>query len=199
MNRAIQFGAVVWLGIAAPVCAAQKPPKNPPPPKPAPAAKPAPHPAANNNAGGVPKGGAKMANPANPVFRLFTMSPEQRERAIEKLPPKQQENIRRTLANFDNKPQAEKDRELQRLNGLWSLPLDKQALVSQQIKAFDALPPDRLAVVRPAYRNLSGMTPEQRAERLAKPQFRSRFTPEELQMLSVLPEYYPMPAGKAGQ
>lgn len=199
MNRAIQFAGVVWLGIAVSVCAAQKPPKNPPPPKPAPAAKPAPQPAANNNAGGVPKGGAKMANPANPVFRLFTMSPEQRERAIEKLPPKQQENIRKTLANFDNKPQAEKDRELQRLNGLWSLPPDKQALVAQQIKAFDALPADRLPVVKLAYKNLSALTPEQRAERLARPQFRSRFTPEELQILSVLPEYYPMPAGQPKQ
>jgi hypothetical protein len=198
MNRAIQFGGVVWLGIAVSVGAAQKPPKNPPPPKPAPAAKPAPQPAANN-AGGAPKGGAKMANPANPVFRLFTMSPEQRERAIEKLPPKQQDNIRKTLANFDNKPQAEKDRELQRLNGYWSLPPDKQALVAQQVKAFQALSNDRLLVVRPAYRNLSGLTPEQRADRLAKPQFRSRFTPEELQILSVLPEYYPMPPGKANQ
>src|SRR5580698_2500361 len=129
MNRAIQFAGVVWLGVAVSVCAAQKPPKNPPPPKPAPAAKPAPQPAANNNAGGVPKGGAKMANPANPVFRLFTMSPEQRERAIEKLPPKQQENIRKTLANFDSKPQAQKDQELQKLNGYWSLPQDKQAMV----------------------------------------------------------------------
>jgi hypothetical protein len=175
MNRAIQFVGVVWLSIGVSLCAAQKPPKNPPPPKAAPAAKPAPQPA-SNNAGGVPKAGAQMANPSNPVFRLFTMSLEQRERAIEKLPPKQQENIRKTLANFDSKPQAQKDQELQKLNGYWSLPQDKQAMVAQQIKAFKALSPDRLPVVRQAYRNLSSMTPEQRADRLSRPQFRSRFT-----------------------
>jgi hypothetical protein len=124
------------------------------------------------------------------------MPPEQRERASEQLPPQQQANIRKTLANFDSKPEAEKERELQRLNGYWSLPPDKQALVAQQIKAFKALPNDRLLIVRPAYRNLSGMTPDERAARLARPQFRSRFTPEELQILSVLPEYYPMPGGK---
>ncbi len=30
MNRAIQFVGVVWLGVAVALCAAQKPPKNPP-------------------------------------------------------------------------------------------------------------------------------------------------------------------------
>jgi hypothetical protein len=194
MNCAIQFVGVVWLGAAATLFAAQKPPKSPPPPKPQPAAKPAAQPAPNNG-GGMPKPPAKMANPANPVFRLFQMPPEERERAIEKLPPKQQENMRKTLANFDNKPQAEKDRELQKLNALWSLPPDKQALVSQQIKAFDALPNDRLPIVRQAYVRLSRSTPEERETILARPQFRSRFSPEELQILSVLPQYYPAPAG----
>jgi hypothetical protein len=198
MNRAIQFAGVVWLLAAVSVYAAQKPPKNPPAPKPPPpAAKPASQPAANNT-GGVPKGAAKMANPDNPLDRLLKMPPEQRELAIEKLPPQQQANIRKRLENFDSKPQAEKDRELQKLNELWSLPPDKHALVSQQIKAFNALPDDRRVIVKQAYVNLSRMTPDQRAERLAKPQFRSRFTPEELQILTVLPDYYPAP-GKPNQ
>jgi uncharacterized protein DUF3106 len=197
MNRAIQFVGVVWLGIGVSVCAAQKPPKNPPPPKPQPVAKPA-TPPAPNNAGGVPKGGAKMANPDNPLDRLLKMTPEQRELAIEKLPPQQQVNIRKRLANFDSKPQAEKDRELQKLNELWSLPPDKHVLVAQQVNAFNALSPERRVAVRQAYANLSQMTPDQRAERLARPQFKSRFTPEELQILTVLPQYYPIPP-KANQ
>jgi len=195
MNRAIQFVGVVWLGVAVSVCSAQKPPKNPPPPKPPAAAKPAPQPAANN-AGGVPKGGAKMANPDNPIDRLLKMTPEQRELAIEKLPPQQQANARKRLANFDSKPQAEKDWELQRLNKLYSLPPDTRAQVTQQIKAFNALPIDRVTVVRPAYIRLSKATPEEREDILARPQFRARFTPAELQMLTVLPQYWPAPASR---
>lgn len=195
MNRAIQVVGMVWLGALAAVCADQKPPKPPPAPKNQPVAK---VPAPSSNAGGVPKGAAKMANPDNPVDRLFKMSPEERERAIEKYPPKQQVNIRKRLENFDNMPQAQKERRLQQLDQLWSLPPDKHELVSQQIKAMNSLPQDRLVAVKQAYVALSRMTPEQRNERLARPQFRSRFTPPELQILSVLPEYYPAPvAAKA--
>src|SRR5580700_2282391 len=108
MNRAIQVVGVVWLGALVAVCADQtKPPKPPPAPKNPPAAKPAAQ-APPNNAGGAAKGAAKMGNPDNPIDRLLRMSPEQRERAIEKLPPQQQANIRRRLQNFDNQPQAQK-------------------------------------------------------------------------------------------
>jgi hypothetical protein len=196
MNRAIQFAGVVWLGAVIAVCSDQKPPKPPPPPKP-PAAAKIPKPAPNN-AGGAAKGTAKMANPDNPIDRLFKMSPEERERAIEKLPPQQQANIRKQLENFDKRPEAAKEWELQRLNTLWSLPPATHALVSQQIKAFNSLPPDRLEIVKPAYVRLSRSTPEQREEILARPQFRSRFSPAELQILTVLPEYWPAQPAKAG-
>jgi hypothetical protein len=39
------------------------------------------------------------------------------------------------------------------------------------------------------------LTPEEREARLERPQFRSRFTPEEMQILSVLPQYLPVPGG----
>jgi hypothetical protein len=200
MNRAIQVAGVVWLSAVMAICADQtKPPKPAPPPKnPPAAAKPAPK-APPNNPGGAPKGAARIPNPDNPVDRLLRMTPDQRERALEKLPPQQQANIRKWLENFDKQPQAQRERRLQQLNELWSLPSDKRQLVSQQIKAFDALPPDRLAIVRQAYVNLSRMTPEERDDRLARPQFRSRFTPAELQILSVLPQYYPAPGARPNQ
>lgn len=197
MNRAIQVTGFVWLGALAGVCSVQKPPKPPPPPKPPAAAKmakPAP-----NNAGGGAKAPAKMGNPDNPIDRLFKMSPEERELAIEKLPAQQQAKIRKQLQNFDNRPEAAKEWELQRLNTLWSLPPATHALVSQQIKAFNSLPADRLAVVKPAYVRLSRSTPEEREAILARPQFRSRFSPAELQILTVLPQYWPAQPAKANQ
>jgi hypothetical protein len=191
MNRAIQFVGVVWLGAVVGVCADQtKPPKNPPPPKNAPAAKPA---APPNNAGGAPKGGAKMANPDNPVDRLLRMPPEQRERAIEKLPPQQQANIRKRLENFDKQTEAQKQRQLEHLDEFWTLPPDKQKLVRDQMNAFKALPDARREEVKKAYVRLSRETPEGRNTILARPQFRSRFTPAELQILTVLPQYWPAP------
>ena len=196
MNRAIQVVGVVWLGAVVAVCADQT--KPPPPKNPPAAAKPAPK-AQPNNAGGVPKGRPSLPNPDNPIDRLLRMSPEQRERAIEKFPPKQQDNFRKRFENFDKQTEAQKQRQLQHLDEFWTLPPDKQKLVRDQMNAFKALPEDRLAVVKQAYVMLSRMTPEERNERLAKPQFRSRFSSAELQILSVLPEYYPAPGTRPNQ
>jgi len=199
MNRAIQVVGVVWLGAVVAMCADQtKPPKPPPPKNPPAAAKPAAK-VAQNNPGGVPKGRPSLPNPDNPIDRLLRMSPEQRERAIEKFPPQQQANFRKRFENFDKQTEAQKQRQLQHLDEFWSLPPDKQKLVRDQINAFKALPEDRLAVVKQAYVMLSRMTPEERSERMARPQFRGRFTPGELQILAVLPEYYPAPGAQAKQ
>lgn len=186
MNRAIQFVALVWLGAAVAAGADQ----NKAAPKKQPAGEPVLPP---SGGGGVPKGGGKMGNPDNPVDRLLRMTPEQRERALEKLPAQQQANIRKRLENFDRLPPAQKERQLQRLNELWSLPPDKHELVAQQIKAFDALPEDRRVLVRQAYQRLSRLSADDRTALLAKPAFRGRFTPAELEILTVLPQYYPAP------
>jgi hypothetical protein len=195
MNGAIQFVGVVWLGASLALYAAQKPPKNPPPPKAPSVAKPAAQPPPKNP-GGVPKGQTTLANPDNPIDRLLRMTPEQRERAIEKFPQQQQDNFRKRFENFDRLPEAQKQRQLQHLDEFWSLPPDKQKLVRDQMNAFKALPEDRREEVKKAYVTLSRDTPEERDARLARPQFRSRFTAAELQILMVLPEYYPAPGAK---
>ncbi len=194
--RAIQIAAVVWLGTAIAGYADQnKPPKAPKPPKNPPPTAKIEHPGGPNPAvaGGVPKGAGKLPNPDNPIARLRAMTPEQRERAIEKLTPQQQVNARRMLENFDKQNDAQKQKQLGWANEFYGLPPDKQGLVRAQIKAMNALPPDRLREVRGAYARLSNVTPEKRAEILARPQFQKRFSPEELQMLTVLPEYWPLP------
>src|SRR5206468_2523487 len=62
------------------------------------------------------KGGAKggklgppVVNPNNPLFRLYTATPEQRERALEKLNPRLQEGILKQLEAFDRMPKEMQD------------------------------------------------------------------------------------------
>jgi hypothetical protein len=198
MKRAIQFAGVVWLCAVPVICADQNKPKNPTlkaPPRATAKIVPPKVPKVEGGArGGVPKGAAKLPNPENPIEVLRRLTPEERERVLEKYPPKQQANIRKRLENFDNLPEAQKQRQLGWTDEFYRLPPDKQQLVRQQIRAFNALPPERLAAVRAAYARLSKASPEERAEILARPQFQARFSPEELQMLRVLPEYWPLPA-----
>src|SRR4051812_7123561 len=72
--------------------------------------------------GGVPKGmpkGPKKgslpkgAGPNAQVERLLEMSPEQRERALEKLPPQQQANFRKRFEQFDKLPPEERARRIE--------------------------------------------------------------------------------------
>jgi hypothetical protein len=199
MKRAFQVAVVVWLFGALAIASDQSKPKNPPPPKATPAAK-VPPPATKwqgggpNPGGGTPKGAGKLPVYGNPLELLRAMTPEQRERALEKFPPDRQAQIRKGLENFDKQNEAQKQRQLRELDEFYKLPQDKQQLVRQQSKAFNDLSDDRKIAVRAAYANLSKMTPEERADRLARPQFQQRFSPEELQILSVLSEYLPLQA-----
>jgi hypothetical protein len=124
---------------------------------------------------------------------LRSMTPEQRERVLEKFPPTQQAKMREQLAKFDSLPEAQKQRQLQFYDEFWKLAPDKQSMVRTQIKAFEQLPDDRKLAVKNAYARLSRETPEGRADILNRPNFRNRFSPEELQILTVLPQYYPIP------
>jgi Protein of unknown function (DUF3106) len=208
MRRALQLAGVVWLFTAVGVSADQNKPKEPPPPKrsPPPAAAKAENwkgggggpkivggGGENSARGGAPKAARNLPVPGNPIELLRAMTPEQRERALEKFPPDRQAQIRKGLDNFDKQNEAQKQRQLQELDEFYRLAPDKQQLVRQQRQAFNRLADDRKIAVRAAYANLSKMGPEERAERLARPQFQARFSPEELQILSVLSEYLPLP------
>ena len=158
---------------------AKKVAKNPPPPRtvaPAPAAGP-----------------ARLGNPANPVERLRAMSPEMRERVLEKLPAQQQANLRQRLERFDKLPAAERAR----LNRLWetfnALPPEKQASVTRQMQAFNALPEERRKEMRPVLQRLRNMPEARRDAMLNSEAFRNRFSPAELEMLTEISQNYPLP------
>src|SRR3954468_20601310 len=120
MTRPLQLAGLLLITLAC-YAADQKAPKNPPAAKVLPE-RPAP------KGGGVPKAGAKMGprltNPANPVSHLYRATPEQRDRALEKLPARQQEAMRKNLEWFV------------------SLPKEQQAAVIKRSERFDNLPPE---------------------------------------------------------
>jgi len=135
----------------------------------------------------------KLGNPGTLVRQLMRMSPEQRERALEKLPPQRQAQIRERLQEFDNLPKAEQQRRLQLSEHFANLPPEKQDLVRRQIQAFNQLPDDRRRVVGAAFQRLRRLPEAERQARLASPQFQARFSPTEQQMLADLSSNLPPP------
>ncbi len=148
MKRAIQLAGVVWLFTAVGVSADQNKPKNPPPPKPAPP--PAAAKAEAWKGGGGPSGGRGAAGggapkarnlpvPGNPIELLRAMTPEQRERALEKFPPDRQAQIRKGLENFDKQNEAQKQRQLQELDEFYKLPLGQTTARQAAAKSLQCL------------------------------------------------------------
>jgi len=164
--------------------------------KPAPAAKaPAPR---NFNAkgpkagGGVPKNNSPRINNPGLPQRLLQMTPEERERALEKLPPAQQEQIRERLAKLDALPQWQKDQMARQARGLDSLPVEKRKIVIQQLTAFNKLPKERIVPMRQELTRLMKMPEDQRNSRLASEEFKKIYSPEEQNILGDLSQNLPM-------
>ena len=190
MRLRFQAGLLLLAAVPLSAQAQPKPPKNQPRVTgkiPAPKTLP-------KNPDGTPKPGPRLGAPGNPVERLMAMPPEQRERVLEKLPPKQQANLRERLDRFDKLPASER----QRLNQMWAtfsaLPPEKQASVTRQMQAFNAMPDARRQELRPVLQRLRSMPEERRTKLLNSDEFKSRFSPSEWEMLSEISQNYPLPA-----
>ena len=129
---------------------------------------------------------ARLLNPANPAARLMLATPEQRQKALENLSPQQQERIRRQLAWFDALPKPQQQLQIQRLHRFAALTPDQRMAVRRQIQAFNQLPPERKAMVRRVWQALESLPPRKRAARLSSEAFKTRFTPEEQQIVTGL-------------
>jgi len=177
MNRKGQFAAVLLLALA-PVLAAP----NSTPPDTDSGEKPAP----------------RLLNPGNVLERLLRMTPEQRERMIERLPPARQAIVRQRLQQFlqrfDSLPKAEQERRLRLGDIFASLPPERQNLVRRQIRAFNQLPDDRRRLVGAAFQRLRRLTEEERQAVLDSPAFRRRYSPAEQQIIADLSENLPPPS-----
>ena len=190
MKRVLQIGGLGLLAVSAAFARG---------PQQAPKAKPAPPPHSVAAKPGQPKGGApggapkaaakgagRLVNPGNVATRLFRMTPEERDRALEKLPPNQQENARKTLAWFDGLPKEQQANQLRRLEQFAQLPPERKAAVRQMVMAANHLPPPRRVAVGQALLRLQGMTDVEREATLNRPAFQNRFSPEEYRIIAGL-------------
>jgi len=135
----------------------------------------------------------RIANPTTIVQQLMRMTPEERERALEKLPLARQAVIRERLEKFDSLSKEEQERRLQLGEIFAGLPPEKQDLVRRQIQAVNQLPDDRRLMVNQAFQRLRRMSEEQRQQVLDSRQFHNRFSPAEQQMISDLASNLPVP------
>ena len=192
MRLAFSLAGAVLLTAASSVFADQKA-KPAPPPKPAPAAKIPGAPKGNaSKAGGAPKKGIPRINNPGLAQRLLQMTPDQREKVLEKLPPEQQAQLRKNLDRLDHLPQRERDHIISQATSLDSLPQQQRRIVVQQLRAFNKLPDDRILPVRRELVNLMRLPEDQRETLLNSQAFRNSFSPEEQDILRDLSRNLPL-------
>ena len=186
MRLWFHLGAVLLLGSVAGLCsdqkAAAKDSQASPPAAPRPAAKKN----AAANAGGTPKKAQRLVNPTNPLTRLFGMTPEQRERAYERMNPQQRDRAQNLVKWFDDLPKPQQQIQLKRLEHFEQLSPEERAEVGGLLKEAQELPPARRGMVRAALARLQTMPDADRDRFLGSPQFKARFTAEEQRLITRL-------------
>ena len=142
----------------------------------------------------APKGqgqGRAGGAPQDPVDRFMKMTPDQREKALSKLPPQRRENIERRLNDLQKLPPAARTRMMNRVEILNSLPVERQQQVRQALRRFQQMPEERHAVIQTEMQNMEPLNDEQRRERMNSEEFRNRYTPAEQQMMRNMLEVVP--------
>ncbi|MGP8246510.1 MAG: DUF3106 domain-containing protein [Bryobacteraceae bacterium] len=202
MRALLQVGLLRVGGLAL-ICAVagwcdQKTARPAPPAKPA-SAKPAAS-SPKEPSGGNPKGASAQPRiyvPLNPLQRFLMMTPEEQERVLEKAPLAEQARLRQAIDRFNRLPPAQRARLFQVFQAMSALPPAQQALVTRQMNAFNKLPDDRMEPMRDELRLLLRMSPAARESRFASEDFKSKYSPDERQMLRDLawnlPPDYPLP------
>ena len=127
-----------------------------------------------------------------PIEEFETMSAEQRQKALDRLPPAQRQRLEERLQKFNQLP-PERQQALKNLyNRLHELPPERQDAVRKSINKFSQMAPQRQEAIRGELRDMASMSPDERQARLSTPAFRGKFNKKEHEivrdMLEVLPQ-----------
>jgi len=113
------------------------------------------------------------------VDRWNRMTPEERQKALAKLPPDRRKKIEEQLDNY-NKMTPEERRELRSRYAMFNqLSPEKQNQARRLFQQFGKLPPDRQRPVKSEFETLRSMPEAERNARLNSDEFRSKYNSSE--------------------
>ncbi|HZT32573.1 MAG TPA: DUF3106 domain-containing protein [Bryobacteraceae bacterium] len=131
-------------------------------------------------------GGAQPHPRRDALERWNQMTPAERQRALAKLPPERQRQIRERIERFNRLPRAERQQLRERYQQFLQLPPEKQDMVRRDIGKFMQLPDERRQTLSKEFEQLRGLPESERQTRLNSEEFKNKYNPEERQMLGDL-------------
>ena len=118
-----------------------------------------------------------------PIEEFETLSPDEQQKALNRLPPAQRQKLQERLQRFNALPPEQQQALKTLYNRLHQLPPQRQEAVRKAINKFAQAPADRQQAMRDELRSVAALQPENRQAHLNSPEFRSRFSKKEQDIL----------------
>ena len=129
-----------------------------------------------------------------PIDEFQTMSPQERQKALDRLPPKEREQLEKRLQRFNELP-PEQQRVLKNMySRLNQLPAGRQDAVRKSINQFFETPPERRQIMREELRGLGAMPESEREARMSSAEFHSKFSTAEQEIVRNMSELLAQPS-----
>ena len=131
------------------------------------------------------------------ILHLMSVSPAEQRNFMEhnprflRLPPRQQEHIRRRLADYNSLAPARREAQRERFELFGQLTPEQQDRARELYRQWNQFPPARRQQLRQGFRELREAAPEERQRRLEGEEFRNRYTENERQVLHGLADLLP--------
>ena len=126
-----------------------------------------------------------------PIDEFQTMSPQDRQKAMDRMPPAQRQKLEERLQKFNQLP-PEQQRTLKGMyNRLHELPPGRQDAVRKSVNRFSEQPAERRDAIRQELKGIGELPQQDRAARMASPEFRSKFNHKEQDIIRDMSELLP--------
>jgi len=127
----------------------------------------------------------------SPLEEFERMSPEEQQKALDKLPPDRRKKVEERLRKLRNLPPEQRSNLLEQYGRFQELPPERQEAVRAAWKQFASQPPKRRQAMRKELRRLADLPSEDRQMRLNSQQFRNSFDPGEQQIIRDMTDVLP--------
>jgi hypothetical protein len=125
--------------------------------------------------------------------RLSRMSPEERERLLEKLPPPRRRMVESNLRRFQEMPPERRAFLAERLRQFEQMTPERQAHLRELLRSVGQLPPERRRILQGEFARMKRMSDEDRLDYISSTAFQERFNERERELLLDLVDTAPAP------
>jgi Protein of unknown function (DUF3106) len=130
-------------------------------------------------------------NVKTPIDEFLRMSPEQQQRALDRLPPEKRARLQQRLERFNQLPPQQQQALRNMYDRLNQLPPERQQVVRRSLNQFSQQPPDRRQAMRQELARMAPLEAEDREARMSSPEFRERFSEKEQRIVRDMSDVLP--------